>query len=290
MCQNKTALIAMKKCQVKFTDSAENIPIELKEAEKVEKFNTGLPKDTDTEIYRTIIGNTYNWLDSHNDVHLNACFAKSLKENKNIFHLRDHKFETDAEVGEVLHVWEKIGTFKDFGGDSDLMTQALVMNSKIIKDYNEKTFNKYSQNKIKQHSVGMFYGDLKFAADNKTDKEAYALYHSLLPKIGNKEKVEEQGYFYAVVQAKLKEVSAVLLGSNSLTGVLNDNNREDEVKNYLTSLKKGELFTFFDFLQKNYDDKEYFIELCGNIVKTKADSITFVKPTTVKKKKSNYLF
>ena len=34
-------------------------------------------------IKRMIIGNTYNWMDSHDDVHMKGIFTKSIQENKN---------------------------------------------------------------------------------------------------------------------------------------------------------------------------------------------------------------
>ena len=43
-----------------------------------------------------------------------------------------------------------------------------------------------------------------------------------IDKLGNPEQAEEKGYFWLVREAKLIEISAVLLGSNELTPTLNE--------------------------------------------------------------------
>jgi hypothetical protein len=105
----------------------------------------------------------------------------------------------------------------------------------------------------------MNYVKIDLAIDNQDDKEAYALYRKYLPMIGNADKVEQQGYFFAVQEAKLKEVSAVLQGSNDLTGIF-DNNK---------SLKSvDEITKMFDYLGKNLESKEIFHNICKQYVDT----------------------
>lgn len=55
-------------------------------------------------------------------------------------------------------------------------------------------------------------------------KENFDKYY---PDVVNKEDVDKQGYFWAVLEAKLKEGSAVLMGSNWVTPTL-DNNLKTE--------------------------------------------------------------
>ena len=105
----------------------------------------------------------------------------------------------------------------------------------------------------------MYYVKIDLAIDNQDDKEAYALYRKYLPQIGNANKVEQQGYFFAVQEAKLKEVSAVLQGSNDLTGIF-DNNKS--LKN------QDEITKMFDYLAKNIENKEIFNNICKQYVDT----------------------
>ena len=122
----------------------------------------------------------------------------------------------------------------------------------------------------------MYYVKIDLAIDNQDDKEAYALYRKYLPQIGNADKVEQQGYFFAVQEAKLKETSAVLMGSNDLTGIF-DNNKS--IKNIDEAQK------MFDYLGKNIENKEIFHNICKQYVDTfkqiepLKDTQTVIKPS-----------
>jgi hypothetical protein len=47
-------------------------------------------------------------------------------------------------------------------------------------------------------------------------------------KVANVEQAEEEGYFWAVTEAKIVEGSAVLFGSNRVTPTLSNNKTQDE--------------------------------------------------------------
>lgn len=189
-----------------------------------------LPKDEDDVIYRTINANTYLYKDSHDDVHLPGIFTKTIKETSKIYFLHDHKFETTAQIGVIIKSYEKEVGWKEVGLDIEGKTTALLHDVKIERIKNPAIFEMYKNGEIKQHSVGMQYVTIKLAADDEEDEEAYKLYNSVLPKLGNAEQVKEQGYFYVVSEAKLRETSAVLLGSNDLTGVYDENNTQEPTK------------------------------------------------------------
>lgn len=216
---NKDKIKAVKKAARKYTDGAVlgTKPFKM-DAQKME-----LPDDTDEVLYRTIIANTYNYMDSHDDVHLNGCFAKSVSENKNQLYLKDHVMSVDKIAGKVLEAYEHTDSFKAFGYDSDKMTQALLKNVAIFKADDESFYNKMLRGQINQHSVGMQYIQLFLAADDVTSEDEYKLYTELLPKIANFEAVEANGYFWAVKEAREFETSAVTLGSNDLTGIFDAN-------------------------------------------------------------------
>ncbi len=260
--RDKKQALHLKKSLTKFTDSPEldTISQTLKSDEPNKALiERNLPLDVEDKVYRTIIANTYNYMDSHDDVHLNNVFKKSLEENKKLFLLHDHKFEVTAQTGNIMKAYEQDGRFIYYGLNSPLDTQALLMDVEIERSKNELVFNEYKNHNINQHSVGMIYVKIDLAIDNQDDKEAYALYRKYLPQIGNADKVERQGYFFAVQEAKLKETSAVLMGSNDLTGIF-DNNK---------SLKTiDEAQKMFDYLGKNIENKEIFHNICKQYVDT----------------------
>ncbi len=275
--RDKEEAILLKKGAVKFTDSPVLNPIlgSVKDDEQNKALlERNLPLDTEEAVYRTIIANTYNYMDSHDDVHLNNVFKKSLEETKKLFLLHDHKFEVTAQTGNILKAYEQEGRFIYYGYNSPLDTQALLLDVEIERAKNELVFNEYKEHRINQHSVGMYYVKIDLAIDNQDDKEAYALYRKYLPQIGNAEDVEKQGYFFAVQEARLKETSAVLMGSNPLTGIF-DNNK---------SLKTiDEAQKMFDYLGKNIENKEIFHNICKQYVDTFIQNEPFNDTQTDKK-------
>jgi hypothetical protein len=260
--RDKEEALLLKKGAVKFSDSPVLSPIlgSVKDDEQNKALlERNLPLDTEEAVYRTIIANTYNYMDSHDDVHLNNVFKKSLEETKKLFLLHDHKFEVTAQTGNIMKAYEQDGRFIYYGLNSPLDTQALLLDVEIERAKNELVFNEYKNHNINQHSVGMYYVKIDLAIDNQDDKEAYALYRKYLPQIGNADKVEKQGYFFAVQEAKLKETSAVLMGSNDLTGIF-DNNK---------SIKTiDEAQKMFDYLGKNIENTEIFNNICKQYVDT----------------------
>lgn len=259
--KNRKSIEAFKKMKTHFSDGAGSSVINETLSKAIS--NKALPGDTEDVLHRTLIANTYNYLDSHSDVHLKGIFNKSINETKKIFLLHDHKFETGAEIGNVLKAYEHDGYWNDFGLNKAGSTTALLLDVEIKKAYNSSIFNKYKDGNIQQHSVGMQYVKIALAVDDKEEKEAYKLYNEVLPKLGNPEKAEEQGYFWTVSEAKLRETSAVLLGSNDLTGVFDSNKsleNEDEIQK------------IFDNLCKNVVEKEKIINICKQFIDTFEDS------------------
>ena len=240
----KDELIALKKAEVKTVKGGITTVIN----NSVIKTDKAL-NDTDKSIERTIVGNTYMWMDSHDDVHSKGVFTKSIKERKqSIFHLHDHKFEITAKVGEPKDIYEKEMLWSDLGVDKAGTTQALIMDSNILKDYNSKVFNDYKTNKINQHSVGMQYVKIDLAVNDDEYEEEYKTWQDNIDNIGNKERAEDKGFFWLVREAKLIEISAVLLGSNELTPTLENKeavsdtskkepSKDTQIKQLLTNIK-----------------------------------------------------
>ena len=214
--KRKEDIFELKKNEIKKGDLfATSDPIALKSiASKAE-----LKADTDNELNRTIIGNTYYWMDSHEDVHLSKCFDVSIKQRgvKKIRHYHDHINQLTAQVGKFENVYEQAIKWRDLGIDKDGETEALFADSNIKKAYNEKIFEMYKSGEIDQHSVGMQYFFLGMAINDPEFPKEYAEWNAVYPLLGNPEEADKNGYFFTVKEAKLFEISCVPDGSNTLT-------------------------------------------------------------------------
>lgn len=179
------------------------------------------------ELQRTIVMNTYNWLDSHDDVHQTNLFAQSINDRGlKIPHLHDHEFKIAAKVGIPISWAEKTMSWKELGVQRDGDTQALILESKIKKTLNDGVYKGYLDNEIDQHSVSMSYVKIEMAINDKDYEEEYKAWQTTFPKLGNPDKAIAQGYYFPVYEAKLYEGSAVLLGSNEITPTLNNSKFE----------------------------------------------------------------
>jgi len=216
--QHKSTYIEMKKAEFKHSEVF-NFNSFAKKTLKM--LNTNYSDDEEGVIKRDIVANTYNWMDSHYDVHVGNTFSKSIQERiGKIWHLHDHEHKITAKVGEPEKFEEKTIDWVDLGVNKNGNTTSLVMTSNIMKSYNELVYNQYLTGKIDQHSVGMIYVKLALAVNDPEYKEEYAEWEKYYPMLGNPEKADKVGYFWAIKEAKLIETSAVLEGSNELTGTV----------------------------------------------------------------------
>jgi len=212
-------LVDAKKNEFKTADACAFMAIPL-----IEKGVNKATSDTDTVIKRRLIVNTTMVRDSHKDVHIDGLFKKSLRENKRIKHMDQHgnRFEDIISDKDDLRAFNKTYAWKDLGIDAEGETQAVVFDSTIKQDRHPQMFKEYKEGNVDNHSVGMYYVSIKMALDSKEDeaKEAKAEYDKHIDKILNKKEVEKDGFFYAVYEAKIKEGSAVVDGSNAITPTL----------------------------------------------------------------------
>lgn len=215
---NKEDLIECKKSTIKFCDEVGGLFISKVLTTKAVNGST----DTDNEISRTIVGNTYNWMDSHDDVHLDNVFGASIaQKGDRVRHFHDHIQQLSARVGVPQRVYEEKISWTDLGVNKMGQTMSLLMDSRIKRAMNPMIFDDYKEGNIDQHSVGMRYIKIDLAVNNPDNKEEYALWNKYIGQIGNRERAEEKGYFWAVKEAALMEVSCVLEGSNELTPTMN---------------------------------------------------------------------
>jgi hypothetical protein len=221
--ENKQQLISGKKFEMKKADAvfcAVHSVNEKGEAEKGEADNAQSLLLKDKITVRAVI-NTTKLLDSHKDVHIDGLWKKSIKELKSVYHLQEHQMKFDHVISDEVKALTKKMSWKELGVDLPGDTEALLFDSQIEKTRNPFMFDQYARGYVKNHSVGMRYVQLfmcinsgeKYYVEEKTNWDKY------ITEVANKEEAEEQGYFWAVTEAKLIEGSAVLRGSNWATPV-----------------------------------------------------------------------
>lgn len=210
----KTNLIGLKKAQVKSSDSV-SVSVNKVEATKaIGGLDNGF-------IYPVI--NTTKYMDSHNDVHINGIWNKSVNDQQNKVH---YIINHELEVGKVIaypkdvEVLTKEVLWRDLGVDFEGSTQALMFKTNVF-DYSNESAKQIIKDKIDiEHSVRMQYVKIELAIDSSDPDyaEESEVWTKYINEIANKGKAVEQGYFWAVTEAKIhKEGSMVLAGSNDVT-------------------------------------------------------------------------
>jgi hypothetical protein len=232
--ENKESLISQKKAIIKQADafSMGDIPgaDDDDEGEVLLKANRPVSDlDSIDELNVLVIVNTTNLMDSHDDVHLPKLWNKSLRENKRLLHLREHRMGFDAIIsdGKDLKAYVEDYTWKALGYKYEGVTQALVFDSKIKRSRNSFMFEQYGKGYVQNHSVGMQYVKLELAVNDEKYEEEYGVWKKYIDKIANRERAEQQGYFWAVHEAKVIEGSAVPIGSNFATPTLENNKNKN---------------------------------------------------------------
>ena len=227
--EEKEEVLAQKKSIVKRAEGGLSM---LLPVEQFEQFTTKGVKpvyENDKEagiLKRTIVANTYWWMDSHSDVHLGrgddengkAVFTNTIKNRVNrIFPTNQHDSSLDGKIGKTLALYESAVSWRALGVGKTGMTEALFADAQIERDRNEKRYKDYLNNEIDQHSVGMRYLDIQTAVNDKQYGKEYELFQKYIGKLGNRQTAEKQGFFFPVAEGYLGEYSAVRDGSNELT-------------------------------------------------------------------------
>lgn len=224
---NKKELISLKKSIEKRADAFNYV------SNEVVKINVDKAEDTTiTEIDKIqvkVVINTTNFLDSHNDLHINGIWNKSVSDNKSFLHLQEHEREFDKVISDNANGAVELMSWKSLGFPYNGKTEALVFDSTIEKKRNEFMFNQYSNGWVKNHSVGMRYVkiDLAINSESEWDKTEKELWDKFYPLVANKEVADERGYMWIVSEAKIIEGSAVVMGSNSATPTISVENKNE---------------------------------------------------------------
>lgn len=223
--ENKSILIAEKKSEKKALEEGLTVPIDISKTYTVDKqgnlIKAAAPGDGNLSGASTVLCviNTTNYMDSHSDVHIPGIWKKSLKDNQVFLHLQEHNMSFASVISDESKGYTKTLTWKELGYDITGTTEALIFATPLT-GRNPYMEEQYRKGFVKNHSVGMRYVNLKLCVNKPEDeyyKEEFANWQQYSPMVVNIDAAEEQGFFWAVLEAKIIEGSAVVKGSNSIT-------------------------------------------------------------------------
>lgn len=227
---NKHLLIQQKKSEIKKCDFVERSRLYIDNEGRISNKadNAGMSARPDmSKMELSVVINTSNLMDSHDDVHIPGLWKKSIKDNAAGFYLLEmHTWDFDNVIGDGLKAETRQMAWAELGAKYPGYTEALIFNGIIESDRNPDRFSDYAKGYIKEHSVGMRYVSLLLCLNDDDYKEEYTNWNQYIGQVANRSDAEDQGYFWAVLEAKIAEGSAVLKGSNWITPTLST-----EVKN-----------------------------------------------------------
>jgi len=189
-----------------------------------------LPEMSQGFIYPII--NTTMIMDSHNDVHANGIWKKSLQEaGESVVYAQNHDLSVGSIIGfsNDVEPFVKTVNWSDIGFNYKGQTEALFF--KVMVSPSAPSQAKYIiENQIPiQNSVRMEYVKTRLAvnSDNPELKEQNDLYLKTIDELANKEYVQKIGYFWLQDEAKLvREGSMVIEGSNQATPITYPTNKD----------------------------------------------------------------
>lgn len=185
----------------------------------------------DDNFYYIAVNST-RILDSHDDLHIDGIWKKSIKEQQGKNYLVvDHDLAIKSVVVRKEHIemfTAKI-PFSLIGKPYEGETEALIY--KVAKDkIKDETIKEWLESGDSiEGSVRMQYVTVLLAMDSNDpeDETEKKNYDDFYPLIANKDDFDYIYYFYIIKEAKnVKESSLVVFGSNSSTGQVTNNNTQ----------------------------------------------------------------
>src|ERR1017187_849402 len=175
------------------------------------------------------IGNTYNYLDSQNDVLLPGAAKKSIKLNgpdsdsiEKVMHAKDHDLtRIPGKMTKIEEVEQTIKGVKMMCLCFESKLSDTQLGNELLTQYLDGTYN--------QHSIGFKYLDYKFydpkAHGNSVDGKEWNEFKDGIANLGEYEEITKanpysDGKVLAVKEIQLFEISTVARGANKLTPYL----------------------------------------------------------------------
>jgi len=190
----------------------------------------------DDNFYYIAVNST-RVLDSHDDLHLDGIWNKSIKEQQGKNYLVcDHELEINNVIVRKEHIEMFVAKVpfmllgKPYEGDTQVLIYKFPKNqvkNQVVKEWLD------SGDEI-EGSVRMQYVTFVLCMDSNNPEDATekANYDQYYPIIANKEDFDYIYYFFAIKEAKnVRESSLVVFGSNNATGQV----RTKEVADTITT-------------------------------------------------------
>ena len=132
--ENKETLIAQKKMITKECDSVTYSYIPTND--KGDTIKAEVDVSDINELKMDLVINTTNVMDSHSDVHMKGIWNKSIKEQKNLFLLQEHKMTFTNIITDDVKASVKSMEWSDVGANFTGKTEALVFAVNANKERN----------------------------------------------------------------------------------------------------------------------------------------------------------
>lgn len=227
--KNEALIRYAKKSEMKFSDTATYQVLFVNDkGELVNKAATAAMVDM-SRLKLSVVINTTNFFDSHGDVHIPGIWNKSVSDNKatGFYLLKEHQCCFDDVIGDGMKAELKMMAFSELGFKLPGVTQALIFSGDIFQKRNPFMFDQYINKYVKQHSVGMQYVKIVCCINDEDYPVQQENWNKYRPMVANGDAVDEEGMFWAVLEAVIREGSAVLFASNSVTPTIETTQYED---------------------------------------------------------------
>lgn len=176
--------------------------------------------------YYYIVTNSTRVLDSHEDLHVDGLWDKSVQEQQGKNYLvADHDLSISSVIvkKEYIEMFVTKLPFSALGKPYEGKTQVLIYKFRKDKVIHEVARKWLESGDPIEASVRMRYVQILFAMDSNDPefKEWKGNYDKYLPSIANKSDFDYIPYYYIIKEAaNIRESSLVVFGSNSSTGAI----------------------------------------------------------------------
>lgn len=210
--------------QIKMTEYKTNSHAIIDSIEKKE-FVPQIEDITSNMILVKSVINTTNIIDSHLDLHMPKIWNKTVKDNPYSYHLKQHEAKFESVISNKAKSYNEKSNFNELGLNIDFETIININEFILQKSKMPFMFDSYIDGDVKQHSIGMIYVNMDLAYYDEDSEKQMDYFNRMKANAVNPEVADEFGFFWVVNEAKKREGSAVVFGSNSITPTL-------YVKNY----------------------------------------------------------
>ena len=172
--------------------------------------------------------NTTNVIDSHMDLHRKGIWNKTVSDNPFSHHLKSHKSDFEYVISDKAKSYNERMNFKDLGLSVDMDMDANINEFVMERKKLPLMFDAYKNGEVTQHSIGMIYVNLDIAFYDEESQKEMDFFNQIKSEAINPEVADEHGFVWVVSEAKKREGSAVVFGSNSITPTLSVKNYEPQ--------------------------------------------------------------